>query len=400
MATSGTYSWNLSLSELLIDAYERCGKNFATLEQEAVRSGVRSLNFVLVSWANRGINLWTVAEYSVYMPRGVINYTVLPQVVDVLADSVILRQYQMGAPTSVTPAFTTTINTPTVTVSGFTTTPIAGQYINVGVMTSVGGLVIDGFYQVVSVPGSGQANIAASANATASVTSGGAVPSFSSTSGSTAMAVAFANHGLLAGQTFVVEVQTTVGGVNLSGPYAVATVTDANNFTFTAPYPAGSTATVGENGGLTALATPTALVGSQSANPTDIQMYPLSRTDYYVIPNKETQGRPTSYWVNRQISPVFFIWPAPDGNGPYELRYMASQQVQDASIANGEFLQVPYRLVESFCADVAAHLSMKVAPERQKDLSAYALERWTEASDEDRERTSTFMVPDLSGYNE
>ena len=248
------------------------------------------MNLVLVSWANRGINLWTVAEFVNYMPQGVAQYVVAPQVVDVLADSVIIRQYQMGAPTSVTPDFTTTINTPTVTVSGFTTTPIAGQYINVGVMTSVGGLIIDGFYQVVSVPGSGQANITASANATASVTSGGAVPSFTSTSGSTTIAVAFANHGLLAGQTFVVEVTTTVGGVNLSGPYAVATVTDADNFTFVAPYPAGSSATVGENGGDTALATPTALIGSQSADPTDIQMYPLSRTDYFnVIPNKTTQ---------------------------------------------------------------------------------------------------------------
>lgn len=398
MATSGTYSWNLSLSELLIDAYERCGKNFALLEQEQIRSGVRSLNFVLVSWANRGINLWTVAEYSVYMPQGVINYTVLPQVVDVLADSVILRQYQMGAPISVTPDFTTTVGSPTVTVSGFTTTPIAGQYINVGVMASVGGLVIDGFYQVVSVPGSGQANITASANATGSVTSGGAVPSFSSTSGSTALAVAFANHGLLAGQTFVVEVQTTVGGVNLIGPYAVVTVTDANNFTFTAPYPAGSTATVGENGGLTALATPTALVGAQSANPTDIQMYPLSRTDYFVIPNKTTQGRPTSYWIDRLISPVFYIWPVPDGNGPYELRWKASQQVQDADIISGQTLQVPYRMLESFTADLAAHLAMKVAPAREKDLAGYAAEQWVLASEEDRERTSTFMVPDLSGY--
>ncbi len=398
MATSGTFDWNLSLSELLIDAYERCGKNFATLEQEVIRSGVRSLNFVLVSWANRGINLWTVAEYATYMPQGVINYTVLPQVVDVLADSVILRQYQMGAPTSVAPNFTTTIGSSTVTVSGFTTTPIAGQYISVGVMTSVGGLVIDGFYQVVSVPGSGQANITASANATASVTSGGAVPSFTSTSGSTTMSVAFANHGLLAGQTFTVEVQTTVGGVNLLGPYAVATVTDANSFTFVAPYPAGYSATVGENGGETSLATPTALVGSQSANPTDIQMYPLSRTDYYVIPNKDTQGRPTSYWVNRQISPVFFIWPVPDGNGPYELRYMASQQVQDSDISGGQYLQVPYRMLESFCADLAAHLSMKVAPARQKDLAEYAAECWALSSEEDRERVSTFMVPDLSGY--
>lgn len=398
--SSGTYNWNLSCSELLIDAYERCGKAFTGLEQEMVRSGVRSLNFVLVSWANRGINLWTVAEYSTYMPQGVINYVVLPRVVDVLADSVILRQYQMGAPASVAPQFTTTVGTPNVTIAGFVTTPIAGSYINVGVAVSVGGLVLSGFYQVQSVPGSGEATIVAPSNATASITAGGVVPSFTSTSGSSTMSVSFPNHGLLAGQSFTVSVTTNVGGVNLLGPYTVLTVPDANSFTFAAGYNAGSTVTVSENGGDTLLSTPIVSVGYQSSSPTDIQLYPLSRTDYFVIPNKQTQGRVTSYWLNRQISPVFFVWPVPDGNGPYELRYKASQQIQDADIGAGQTIQLPYRMLESFTADLAAHLAMKVAPSEQQRLAAYAAEQWQLSGSEDRERTSTFMVPDLSGYNE
>lgn len=398
MASSGTYGWALSLSEILVDAYERCGRNFASLEQEQIRSGVRSLNFVLVSWANRGINLWTVTEFSTYMPQGVVNFNALPRVVDVLADSVILRQYQMGQGVSVAPSFTTIASSTTVTVSGLPATPAAGQYINVGVMVSVGGIIVNGFYQVVSVPGSGQANITV-ASAAVSSTTGGAVPSFTSASNSSEVSVVFANHGLLLGQTFTVEVETTVGGINLLGPYTVTGVADANDFTFNAPYPAGSTQTVGENLGDTLLATASTVGGTNSANPTDIQMFPLSRTDYYVIPNKETQGRPTSYWINRQITPVFYIWPVPDANGPYELRYMASQQVQDADIVSGQTLQVPYRMVESFAADLAAHLSMKFAPSQQQRLAAYAAEQWGLAGNEDIEKTSLFMVPDLSGYD-
>ena len=58
MAYSGTTNFNLSLEEIIEEAFERCG-----LE---VRSGYdlktakRSLNLIFSEWANRGLNLWTV----------------------------------------------------------------------------------------------------------------------------------------------------------------------------------------------------------------------------------------------------------------------------------------------------------------------------------------------------
>lgn len=399
MATSGVYNFNLSCSELLIDSTERAGKNFATLTQEEIRSAVRSMNLVLVLWANRGINLWTVTEFSSFMPQGVAVYTVPPEVVDVLADSVILRQYQMGQATSVAPAFTTTIGSASVTISGLPATPAAGQYLNVAVMVSVGGIILDGFYQVVSVPGSGQATVTAASAATASVTNGGVVPSFTSTATSTAMSVAFPNHGLLVGQPFVVEVQTTVGGVNLLGPYPVTAVTDANNFSFTAPYSAGSSETVGENGDDTSLATAATIQGlTQSAYPVDIVLYPLSRGDYFAISIKQQQGRPTSFWDDRLISNLMYMWPVPDANGPYELRYKASRQVEDADLAGGTQMAIPYRFLEAFAADLAAHISMKFAPNRTAALAAYALDTWTMAANEDRERVSSFLTPQMDSY--
>ena len=396
--SSGAYTFNLSLAELLIDAYQRNQITMAITDVEKVRSGTRSLNLVLVSWANRGVNLWTVQQFTQPMPQGVAQYVVPPQVVDVLADSVILRQYQMGTPVSIAPNFTTTINSASVTVAGLAATPASGQYINVGVAVSVGGLILNGPYQVQSVPGSGQATFNAASNATASVANGGVVPSFTSTANSTTMAVSFPNHGLLTGQPFTVQVATVVGGVTLLGPYAI-TYVDADHFTITAPYPAGSVQTVSENGGNAYMATQATVQGlTQSAYPVDIVLYPLSRGDYDAIPLKRQEGRPTSYWLNRQVSPVFNVWLVPDQNGPYELRYYASQQVQDAHVSSGETLQVPYRFLESFAADVAAHLSMKWAPQRTQALAAYAAEQWALASDEDRERVSSFFTPDFSSY--
>jgi hypothetical protein len=387
------------LSELLLESYEMCGKIGIELTSMMIQSGRRSFNQVLSSWTNKGPNLWTVTEFIQYMPQGVGQFIGPPQIIGALPDSVLLRQYQMGAPVAVAPAFSTTHGSASVTVSGLSATPSAGQYITVGVMTSIGGIIVDGFYQVQSVPGSGQAIIAVPIQAAATAT-GGVVPQFVTTANSNTVTVNFPNHALLAGEAFNVEVQTSVGGITLLGPYAVATVVNANQFTFTSPFPAGSAATVYENGGKTNLSTQADQGGTQSAYPVDILMYPLSRGDFAAIPNKKTQGRPTTWWLDRQVSPVFNIWPQPDANGPYELRYRASCQVMDADIVNGQVLAVPFRFLKAFTSALAADLSVKWAPERATALQGLAANEWEMAAIEDTEKVSFFLVGDMSGYFE
>lgn len=401
---SGTFNWgNTSggpplISELVLEAFERCGKIGIELTSMMIQSGRRSLNLVLSSWANRGVNLWTVAEFIQYMPQGVGEYFCPPQIVNVMPDSVVLRQYQMGAPIAVPPGFITTANSMSVIVTGLAATPAAGQYINVGVMTSIGGIIVDGFYQVQSVPGSGEAMITAATAASATAT-GGVVPQFITTANSNTVTVNLLSHGLLTGQVFNVEVQTSVGGITLLGPYAVAAVNSSDQFTITSPFPAGSVATIFENGGNTNLSTQASSSNDTNpAYPVDIIMYPLSRGDWMAIPDKKQQGRPTTFWIDRQIAPVFHIWPQPSANGPYELRYRASRQVQDADLVGGQTLAVPFRMLEAFTADLASALSMKWAQERHAVLKQEGAEQWQLASDEDRERVSTFLVPDLGGY--
>jgi hypothetical protein len=401
---SGTYNYAPPISEIVLEAMDRLGQRPTELTAAQIASARRSLNLVLVSWSNKGVNLWTVEQFISYMPRGVIQYFVPQQVIEVLADSVVLRQYQMGAPVSVAPAFTTVLNSTSVTVSGLSATPGAGQYIGVNIPVSVGGIVIQaGFYAVASVPGSGEATFTVPVAAT-SATTGGVVPQFVSTANSTTITVNFPNHGLLVGQPFVVQQTVSVGGVTLLGPYAVATVASSSQVTIVAPFPAGSGATVSENGGNASLSTQaTSQNGTISAFPVDIVLYPLSRGDYMAIPLKEQQGRPTSYWLDRQVVPVFNVWLAPDQNGPYELVYRASQQVQDADITGGQTLAMPYRFYEAFCADLTARMAFKWPPKPETgvtiaDLVTYAQSQWDLAADEDRERVSSFLTPDFASY--
>ena len=58
MAVSGSTDFNLDASEVIQEAYERCG--IQETSGKDLRTAVRSMNLLMAEWANRGLNLWTV----------------------------------------------------------------------------------------------------------------------------------------------------------------------------------------------------------------------------------------------------------------------------------------------------------------------------------------------------
>ena len=58
MATSGTYTFNLDLGDVMEEAYERCGLELRSGFD--YRTARRSLNLLMLDWQNRGLSLWTV----------------------------------------------------------------------------------------------------------------------------------------------------------------------------------------------------------------------------------------------------------------------------------------------------------------------------------------------------
>ena len=72
MATSGTQTFNLDLSEIVEEAIERCGAELRTGYD--LRTARRSLNLLFADWANRGINLWTVDQGSITLVPGTATY--------------------------------------------------------------------------------------------------------------------------------------------------------------------------------------------------------------------------------------------------------------------------------------------------------------------------------------
>jgi hypothetical protein len=82
MTTSGTRDFNLDIAEAIEEAYERIGREMRTGYD--AKTARRSLNLMFAEWANRGLNLWTVVQDTLTVTQGVAQYTLQPDVVDIL----------------------------------------------------------------------------------------------------------------------------------------------------------------------------------------------------------------------------------------------------------------------------------------------------------------------------
>lgn len=82
MATSGTAAFNLDLTELVEEAFERVGGELRTGYD--LKTARRSLNLLFADWANRGVNMWTFEQGSITMIPGQATYDLPADTVDLL----------------------------------------------------------------------------------------------------------------------------------------------------------------------------------------------------------------------------------------------------------------------------------------------------------------------------
>jgi len=82
MSTSGTATFNLDLTELVEEAFERAGSEMRTGYD--LRTARRSLNLLFADWANRGVNMWTFEQGSITLVPGTATYELPADTVDLL----------------------------------------------------------------------------------------------------------------------------------------------------------------------------------------------------------------------------------------------------------------------------------------------------------------------------
>lgn len=129
----------------------------------------------------------------------------------------------------------------------------------------------------------------------------------------------------------------------------------------------------------------------------DYYMYPISRSEWAMFPNKTIEGRPTVYWFDRITAPTFTVWYVPN-DSTWELHLWTVNNFQDAELSGGKTLQIPYYFLKAFSDRLAAELAIIYAPERALPLMAVAEKSWQKAAQRNAEMVPLYITPSLSGY--
>ena len=127
----------------------------------------------------------------------------------------------------------------------------------------------------------------------------------------------------------------------------------------------------------------------------DTALTRISRDAYISIPSKNTQAKPTQYYVDRQVTPSIKLYPTPDDT--YTIVYDRLTRIDDADTFVNT-LDVPFRFYPCLSAGLAYYLALKKAPERVQILKAVYEEEFERAAAEDRDRASLSLTPSRDYY--
>ena len=290
MALSGSKNFEPDVAEYIEEAFERCGIELRTGYD--ARTARRSLNLLFADWANRGLNLWTVAEVTQTVASGVTEYP---------------------------------LGTITLTVAG-----------------------------------------------SGSITIGETI-----TGGTSAVTASVITKPTATTMTITVPSGTFTASETITGSSSAATTTVSS--------------VPSQENVQSSVDILSAVVRRDS---TDISINRIGRDDYLRIPDKTTTGRAIQYYVDRLITPVYRIWPAPENNTD-QIIYDRIVRIDDAD-ASVNTVEVPWRFYPCLAAGLAYYLAMKRAPERVQLLKAVYEEEFLRAATEDQDRVPLTLVPTAS----
>lgn len=130
----------------------------------------------------------------------------------------------------------------------------------------------------------------------------------------------------------------------------------------------------------------------------DYSLTRMSVSTYAQRSSKNSESRPTEYYVDRQLTPTVTFWPVPN-SADWTFVYWYLRRIEDAGTSTNNY-DVPDRFLPALVAGLAFHVAMKKpeAIQRVQPLKAYYDETMQLAMDEDRNKFNTFLLPHVSNF--
>jgi hypothetical protein len=335
MSTSGTYNFGSTISEqFIIDAYERCGILPDVITAEQIQSGQRSINLLLSEWINKGLNLWTVKQSMLNLIPNQNAYLLPYPTSDVLEATIRTSNRNLGGT-----AFSSAGG---IAQNAFDNNPATActQTAPNGYISYNWGTNVQYAINMVGI----QSNVTTTYTPVCE----------------------YSNDGINWFQVLAIPAQTFTIGINVW---------------FVVPVPTlGQYFRVRETGGATLNIQE--LYFNTSLQDTVVTR--ISRAEYISYPLKNQTGRPTSFYVDRQINPVIYLWPTPTPQYN-NLFYTRVELMQDI----GQMINmadIPQRFYEALVSGLAVKLSIKYMPARLEILRQEYEHAFNIAAREDTER--------------
>jgi hypothetical protein len=190
------------------------------------------------------------------------------------------------------------------------------------------------------------------------------------------------------------SVGETITGATSAVTASIITKPSSTTLTITVPsgsFTAGETITGSSSAATTTISADPSLTDVQCSgdileavirrSDEDISINRISRQEYLSIPKKTTQGRPTQFYMDRQITPTISVWPAPE-NSTDSLIYYRVKRIQDADAATNT-ADIPFRFLPCLIAGLSYQIALKRSPQRIEGLKLIYEEEFQRASTED-----------------
>lgn len=131
----------------------------------------------------------------------------------------------------------------------------------------------------------------------------------------------------------------------------------------------------------------------------DTTMSRMSFAEYATIPNKNSEGRPTRWYLQRnQTTPTLTLWQTPDSAASYTFVYWRMRRMYEAGAGGTYDQDVPFRFLPALASGLAYHIALKKSKDADRILGLKTIyeEDLRRAIEDDRDRSSWFIRPHVS----
>jgi hypothetical protein len=319
LATSNTYNFQSIEIELIIrEAYERIGITGELVEAQKLESANRSINFLLLEWMNKSINLWTLRTAFLPLVTNQAAYSI-PSTVDNIIQ-INLRTY------------TRVLNGTPASSSGIAANAFDGNPLTACTQTAVNGFISYNY---------GANNL---------------------------QQITFVGIQSLTLQSYTLNIQVSSDNMNWITLLSIPTQSYPAGVIqwFDIPTPIdmitfpnqGLVYQIIETGGATLNIAELYF----NNNVYDFTISNISRYEYLTLPNKNLTSRPNTYYYDRQISPNLYIWPTPTPD--YNcIQYSYKSMLQDVGNLYTKTLEIPAYFYPPLVAGLTWQLAIKFNPQ-------------------------------------